>query len=100
DFRARVNRMSFSVSTILVGAVLVGVQLLAAVPWMAVALLTREERLALRRQPFAPWVLKRVGVSALACLVLPAVFLTFVQDRAGLEVSGRVYAAVLQAQLT
>src|SRR5438876_11596840 len=92
--------MSFSTGSILIGALLLGVQLLAAVPWLAIAFLTREERLELRRRPLAPWVLQRVGVCALACLVRPAGFLMLVQDRGVLEVSGRVYAAVLQAQLT
>ena len=92
--------MSLPVTSILVGAVLLGVQLLAAVPWMAVVFLAREERLALRRRPFAPWVLNRIGLSALACVTLPIAFLSFVQDRAALEASGRVYGGVLQAQLT
>jgi ABC-type transport system involved in multi-copper enzyme maturation permease subunit len=90
----------FSTTTILVGAVLVLIQLLAALPWLALAFVSRRDLAALARKPFAPWVLSRVGVALACAVVLPMVFLTFVQDQGSLEVSGRVYAGVLQLQLT
>jgi hypothetical protein len=88
------------VGSIFLGAVLVLVQLLAAVPWLALAFLRREDWLAIRRQPFAPWVLQPLGFALAVVVLAPLAFLFFVQDREALEVSGRVYAALLQVQLT
>jgi hypothetical protein len=86
--------------SVLLGAGLLLLQLLAALPWAALAFLSREELQALRRQPFPLWVLQRLGIALLACLVLPVIFLNFVQDTGSLEVAGRAYAAILQTQVT
>jgi hypothetical protein len=92
--------MNLSAGSIFLGVLLLLVQLLAAVPWLALAFLRREDWLAVRRQPFAPWVVQRLGVALAVVVLAPVVFLFFVQDREALEVSGRVYAAALQVQLT
>jgi hypothetical protein len=89
-----------SINSILVGALLVLVQLVLALPWLAVTFLSREDLASLRRNPFAPWVLQRLGIALLLCLVLPFAFLTLVQDRTALERSGQFYTAVVQVQLT
>jgi hypothetical protein len=84
----------------LVGFLLLLLQLLAALPWLALVFLRREDLLALRRNPFPAWLLPRAAGALAVCLVLPMVFLMFVQERGALEVSGRVFGAVLQLQLT
>jgi hypothetical protein len=90
----------YSTTTILVGAALVLIQLLAALPWVALAFLSRRDLVSLARQPFAPWVLSRLGVALVLAVGLPVLLLTFVQDQGSLEIGGRVYAAALQLQLT
>jgi hypothetical protein len=92
--------MNLPIGSIFLGVLLVLVQLLAALPWLAVAFLTREDWQAIRRQPFAPWVVQRLAVGLAVALLAPPLFLFFVQDREALEVSGRSYAALLQVQLT
>jgi hypothetical protein len=92
--------MNFSAGPILLGVVLVLVQLLAAAPWLALAFLTREDLLAIRRRPFSPWVMQAVGIALALAVVVPPLFLFLVQDREALEVAGRVYGAALQVQLT
>ena len=84
--------MNFSIPTILLGAGLAFLQLLAAVPWIMLAFLSRTELLAFRRQPLSPWVLQRLSVALAVCFVLPIVLLAFVQDSGSLEIAGRVYA--------
>jgi hypothetical protein len=92
--------MNLSLSNILVGTGLALVQLLLALPWLALAFLSREDWQALRKQPFAPWVVQRLVIALVACVALPVLFLNFVQDRPSLEITGRVYAAVAQVQIT
>jgi hypothetical protein len=92
--------MNLSLTTILLGAGLLLLQLLAALPWVILSFLSRADWLALRRQPFAAWVLKRVGAALAVCIVAPVLFLTFVQDTSSLEIVGRLYSAILQTQLT
>lgn len=92
--------MNLSLSSLLIGTVLMLAQLLLALPWLAMAFLSRDDWQSLRRQPFAPWVVQRLVIALVGCVALPAVFLTFVQDPSSLEIAGRVYAAVLQMQLT
>jgi hypothetical protein len=92
--------MNLSLNTILVGVGLVVLQLLLALPWMASVFLTRPQLQAILRRPFAPWLWQRAGVVLLAAVALTVVFLMFVQDRGSLEVTGRVYAALFQVQLT
>ncbi len=86
--------------SILLGAGLVLVQLLAALPWVALAFLSRADVRSLRGKPFQPWVMQWLAVSLGICVGLPVLFLTFVQDTGSLEIAGRLYAAVLQTQLT
>jgi hypothetical protein len=88
------------VVTVLLGAGLLLLQLLAALPWAALIFLSRADLQALRRQPFAPWVRNQLGIALVACLALPLLFYNFVQDTASLEVAGRAYAAILQFQIT
>jgi hypothetical protein len=92
--------MLLSPTTYLVGTGLVLIQILAAVPWLLFAFLNQGERLALRKNPFPAWVLTRIGVAIVLAVGLPALFLGFVQDQSTLEISGRVYGALLQVQLT
>src|SRR5262249_3736030 len=90
----------FSTGSILIGALLVLVQLVAALPWLAVIFFTRADLVALRKKPLPNWLLPRLAVAPGCCLLIPAVFRWVVQDRESLEISGRVYAGVLQLQLT
>ena len=93
--------MNLSLNTLLIGVALMVVQLLAALPWMAVSLLSRADLQAiLRRGPFpdgssSPSASRWAFASWRALL-----FLSFVQDQGSLEVFGRAYAAVLQLQIT
>lgn len=93
-------------TSLLVAVGLLLIQVLAAVPWVAAGYLTSSGVLrgsALRGFLNTPGALRqflgRLGMAALA-LVIPACFQFFVQERESLEVGGRVYAAVLQLQLT
>lgn len=91
--------MTFSLGTILVGALLLLIQVLAALPWLALLFLNRAQLTELRRRPFAQPVLVRVAVVLGACLLAPAVFGVFVQERTALEICGHIYGAALQLQL-
>jgi hypothetical protein len=90
----------FSITNILIGALLVLIQFAAALPWLAAAFLGREGLRDLVRRPFAPWVLQRLGFALGCALVLPVVVLAMVQDREALERCGHFYSAVLQLQIT
>src|SRR4051812_11966241 len=91
--------MTFSLGTILVGVVLLLIQLAAALPWLAVLSLQPGEWKALLRPPYKGPFLSRLGLGALAVLLAPVLFGVFVQSREGLETSGMIYGALLQAQL-
>jgi hypothetical protein len=91
--------MTFSLGTILVGALLLLIQVLAALPWLALLFLNRAQLTELRRRPFARPVLVRAAAVLGACLLAPAVFGVFVQERTALEVCGHIYGAALQLQL-
>jgi ABC-type transport system involved in multi-copper enzyme maturation permease subunit len=91
--------MTFSPAMLLVGAVLLLIQFVAALPWVALAFVKREEWQALVRNPLARSVLQRLGIGLAVLLATPVVFGLFVQSREGLEASGRLYGAVLQVQL-
>jgi hypothetical protein len=91
--------MTFSVSTILVGVVLVLLQVVAALPWLAAVFMTPRDWQNLKERPFSGQMLVRVGVVLLVAVALPLVFGFFVQGRDALELTGRVYGAVLQLQL-
>jgi ABC-2 family transporter protein len=98
---------------ILVGAVLLLVQLIAALPWVAAAFSEGRSftqfyrdffsgRTASGRTTGDPFlrIMGTLGAILLALLALPAVFLYAVEGRPGLEVAGRGYGAALQLQLT
>jgi hypothetical protein len=92
--------MNLTPGTILVGSLLLLAQLLLALPWLALTFLTREDWRELRRKPFAPWVVQRLAVALVVCVGAPIAFLAFIQDRPSLEITGRAYAALAQAQIT
>lgn len=92
--------MNVTANALLVGTGLMLLQLLLALPWGVLAFLTRDDVQQLRRQPFAPWVLQRLVVGLVACVAIPFLLLTFVQDRGSLEVAGRAYGALLHLQVT
>jgi hypothetical protein len=91
--------MTFSLGTILVGSLLLLLQVVVALPWLALLFLSPAERAAALRKPFAQPLLGRAAVVLAAVLVVPAVFGFFVQERTALEVCGHIYGAALQMQL-
>jgi ABC-2 family transporter protein len=91
--------MTFSLGTILVGALLLLIQVLAALPWLALLFLNRAQVAEIRRRPFAQPVLVRAAVVLAVVLLGPAVFGVFVQERTALEVCGHIYGAALQLQV-
>ena len=84
----------------LVGAGLMLLQFLLALPWAYLVLLSREDRESLRKQPFAPWVWQRFLVVIAVSIAIPLVVLNVVQDKSSLEIAGRAFMAALQIQLT
>ncbi len=98
--------MNLSTSTVLVGFLLLFVQLLAALPWLALVFVKREDWLILLRKggklwdnPLVRWLLIR-GAIALGILVLtPILYGAMVQEKTALELTGQIYAVVLQLQL-
>jgi hypothetical protein len=92
--------MNLSLSTILVGFVLMLIQLLAALPWMALAFLSSADLQALRRNPFSSRFLSRAGIAVGLCLAVSLLAAILVQNRESLETLGRLYAGILQVQLT
>jgi hypothetical protein len=89
----------FNTTTYFIGVLLALFQVLAALPWVALAFLSRADWDAWRRRPFTPEVLTRLGIVLAAILVLPALFHFSVHEGGALETSGQLYAAVLQVQL-
>lgn len=83
-----------------IGAALMLLQFLLALPWVSLLFLTREDWESLKKHPLAPWVLQRLLVGVVFCVALPVLVLNVVQDKSSLEVAGRTFAAVLQLQLT
>lgn len=92
--------MNLTQNTILIGTGLMLLQFILALPWVILIFLSREDRESLKKQPFAPWVVQRLLLMFGISLATPIVMLNFVQDRASLEIAGRLYAAVLQLQIT
>jgi ABC-type transport system involved in multi-copper enzyme maturation permease subunit len=96
--------MSFP--NIFIGAILLLVQLLAALPWLAVALTSGHTIYDSLRALFggisgsARVILTRLGGIVLAMVVVPILLLTLAPDREPLEIAGRFYGAILQLQLT
>jgi hypothetical protein len=87
-------------NNILIGAALLLLQFLLAAPWVVLAFLSPQEWRALREKPFAPWVMQRLAVVLAICIMTPVLVVTFLQDRGSLEIVGRIYAGVLQTQVT
>lgn len=92
--------MAIPLNSLIIGTGLMLLQFLLAVPWVVLLFLSRDEREKLRQNPFAPWVMQRVALAIGLSVAAPVVLMTFVQDRTSLEIAGRLYAAVLQVQLT
>jgi hypothetical protein len=91
--------MTFSAVTYFVGVLLVLIQVLAALPWIALSFGSREALASWRRRPFDREFLPTYGVVLAAVLLLPAAFHYFVQEASALEIAGQVYGTVLQIQL-
>jgi hypothetical protein len=92
--------MSISLSTLLVGVLLMVLQLLAALPWLLVALPERPGSQAGAKGAAGQEQLSRAVALLALCIGVPLLLQAFVQDTGSLEVVGRVYGAVLQTQLT
>jgi hypothetical protein len=91
--------MNLSMMSFFVGFLLGLAQLLAALPWM-IALLEPGQRAQIRAGLFRPVGLGLIGFALLLAFILPAIFLLEVTDLTAVEIYGRVYAAILQMQLT
>lgn len=92
--------MNLTLATLPIGFALMLIQLIVALPWLAIAFLTPAERDKLRSNPFAPWILQRLGIGLAICVVVPVLVTLFVQNSESLETLGRTYAAILQVQIT
>jgi hypothetical protein len=92
--------MTLTLGTLVIGFVLMLIQLLAALPWVAVVFLTPQDREMIARQPFARWLMVRVGIALAVCAFVPLLGGLLRPDRESLETFGRLYAAILQVQLT
>jgi hypothetical protein len=91
--------MTFSTPTLLVCALLFGIQLVAAIPWMTLGFLSPDDRTALRRNPFAPRFLKYLALGLIVTFAAAAVFTLTVQEQSTLLLWGNFYAVALQVQL-
>ena len=90
--------MTFSLSSIVVGTLLMLIQILAALPWLAIVFLTPDERDALRKSWKTRALLPYLGGALVVSLVAGSGLLLL--ERSVLELVGKVYAAALQLQLT
>jgi hypothetical protein len=91
--------MIFSTPTLLVGALLIAIQLLAAVPWLALIFLKPDDLAALRRNPFDVRFLKYVGMGLLIALAGSFGFNFAIRETEALEIWGQVFAVVFQLQV-
>lgn len=87
-------------TTFFIGALLTLVQVLLALPWLAVLTLSRQDWMELRKSPFAPWLMQRLYLALGVCVAVPLLILGVAYDRGSLEIAGRVYGALFQLQLT
>jgi hypothetical protein len=101
--------MNLSLTSVLVVALLLFIQVLAALPWVLLAFFQPEEYLGVFRSLWSQWkgrrrIISLWGIRAAlgllaALVVLPLLVVNAVQERGALEVCGYVYAVVLQLQL-
>jgi hypothetical protein len=98
--------MTFSTTGVLIGALLLLIQLVAALPWLALAFVRREDWVGVfrggagvLRSRLARRLLIRGAVVLGVLIVGPLLFQSAVQEKTALEVCGHIYAAVLQTQL-
>jgi hypothetical protein len=84
--------------SVLIGVALLLLQVLAAVPWVLALVLSEQNWRDVIRYP--KQIAIRVVVFLLSALAVDAGFGIFVQEREALEIAGRIYAAILQLQLT
>lgn len=91
--------MNLPLPSILIGFGLFLVQILAAVPWASVLLMSPQQLEAAWRHPFGRRVLGTFVVLLAAALVVPSLLVMFVQDATALSIAGHVFAAGLQLSL-
>jgi ABC-type transport system involved in multi-copper enzyme maturation permease subunit len=84
----------------LVGVLLVLVQALAALPWLAVLFVTRSQWEAWRRNSFGGWWLPRLLIGLSAVVVLGGLAPSLIKEKDTLDTVGQAYGAVLQLQFT
>jgi len=92
--------MTLTPYNVLVGAGLMLVQFLLALPWLLLVQFDWAERQKLWQKPFSPQVQQWLLGIVVLCLVGPIVLFQFVQDQGSLENVGRLYGAILQLQVT
>ncbi len=91
--------MTFSAVTYFVGVLLVLLQVLASLPWILLSFVDRNALIAWLRRPFARATMPIYGIVLAIVFLLPALFHFLVREGSALEMSGQIYAAVLQTQL-
>jgi ABC-type transport system involved in multi-copper enzyme maturation permease subunit len=91
--------MGISLSTLLVGWLLVSIQVIAALPWILAVLSSRHAVRNLLQNPFTGGILLRLGIFLVILAVVPLGVGLVTQSKDGLEVAGKVYGAILQLQL-
>jgi ABC-type transport system involved in multi-copper enzyme maturation permease subunit len=93
--------MTFSTSTFLVSVLLLLIQMLAALPWVLLVFVKREDMLfALRnRSPRTNWLVGRLLIALAVLIVLPLVSTSTVSASGTLEAIGYLYGVILQLQL-
>ncbi|HWG43938.1 MAG TPA: ABC transporter permease subunit [Gemmataceae bacterium] len=100
--------MTFSTSTFLVCVLLLLIQVLAALPWVLLAFVNREDMLlklgklknsTSSANPLSLWLLRRIAVALVGVLVSSLVFASTVSASGTLEGIGYLYGVILQLQL-
>lgn len=91
--------MNLPLPSILLVFGLFALQVLAALPWAPILLLSREQRDALRQSPFGGKMLSYLAGALGAALLAAVLLMVFVEDKEALEAVGQVFAAALQLSL-
>jgi hypothetical protein len=91
--------MYFSFSTFVTYAVLVAIQGLAALPWLALTIQPQAGLSSARRPPRRSAWVPYLVILGVAVVVVPLVLQALVTSREALHTTGQVYGAVLQLQL-